>query len=59
MGFNRIKYEAKQNKKRVEEIIRQFYEDDKYDNNSRCAAGKKNASLAKKIKNRNDICWIP
>ncbi|GBP09951.1 hypothetical protein EVAR_92484_1 [Eumeta japonica] len=38
MGFNRTKYEAKQNKKRVEEIIHQFYEDD---NNSRCAAGKK------------------
>ncbi|GBP89159.1 hypothetical protein EVAR_70201_1 [Eumeta japonica] len=33
MGFNRTKYEAKQNKKRVEEIIHQFYEDD---NNSRC-----------------------
>ncbi|KAK9877666.1 hypothetical protein WA026_019337 [Henosepilachna vigintioctopunctata] len=47
MGFNRTKYEAKQNKKRVEEIIHQFYEDD---NNSRCAAGKKECITRKKNK---------
>ncbi|GBP76231.1 40S ribosomal protein S3 [Eumeta japonica] len=47
MGFNRTKYEAKQNKKRVEEIIHQFYEDD---NNSRCAAGKKECITHKKNK---------
>ncbi|GBP27606.1 hypothetical protein EVAR_102858_1 [Eumeta japonica] len=47
MGFNCTKYEAKQNKKRVEEIIHQFYEDD---NNSRCAAGKKECITRKKNK---------
>ena len=38
MGFNRTKYEAKRHKKEIEKIIQRFYEDD---NNSRCAAGKK------------------
>ncbi|KAF9422926.1 hypothetical protein HW555_001469 [Spodoptera exigua] len=47
MGFNRTKYEAKRNRKGVEKIIQRFYEDD---NNSRCAAGKKECITRNKIK---------
>lgn len=47
MGFNRTKYEAKRKRKRVEDIIHKFYEDD---NNSRCAAGKKECITRKKLK---------
>lgn len=41
------KYEAKRNTNGVEEIIHRFYEDD---NNSRCAAGKKECITRNKIK---------
>lgn len=56
MGFNRTKYEAKRKSKRVEESYRSFM---KMTIIVVVRQEKKNASLAKKLKNKKDICWIP